>query len=133
MLRQNKRLTEKQIDQLGADIVKSYAPDAETIAQVTASPFLFSRIKANIAAETRAREESGSVWLSLFNGLRLALPAFALLAVFALGGAFLLGNQTATAPSANNAAASNNSLDSLLYDNNEDLFSLEYGPTEVKH
>ncbi|HWS87851.1 MAG TPA: hypothetical protein VN282_12850 [Pyrinomonadaceae bacterium] len=56
-------------------------PEAEAAA---ASPFLYARVRARIEEERRRREE-GEGWLALFRVAWRAVPAMALVAVFALG------------------------------------------------
>lgn len=127
MLRKSTPITDEQVDRIAAEIIRAFSAEEETVADAAASPFLFSRIKANIAAQERANSEAGNIWLGLFKGLRRAVPVFALLAVFTIGGALLADNQTPLP-----TASSGNSLDSLLYDSSDELFVSEFALTEGK-
>ncbi len=123
MLLQTKNLTDEQLDKLSAEITRAWAVDETEIEQTAASPFLFRRIQAHIAAEENSRAQEGNIWLVLSRGLRRALPAFVLVAAFAIGGAYYVGSTVLS--TANTAPSS--TLDSLFYDGNDELFALNEG------
>jgi anti-sigma-K factor RskA len=123
MLQQKTPLNTEQLDQLGAEIVEAFSADAEEIEQMAASPFMFRRIQARIAAEERRRAEPGSLWFALFKGLRLALPAFALVAAFTIGGALFATSEAENAPAAVAGSTTGNTLDTLFFDGGDELAS----------
>jgi hypothetical protein len=79
--RKNKReATAERLDRVGREILRAAA--SEEAEQVAASPFLYTRIRARIAAE-RERREEGERWLAVLGVVWRAVPAMALVAVFA--------------------------------------------------
>ena len=54
----------EDLDLIGKVILRSAAAQEEDVEAAASSPFLFTRVRAAIAAEQRLQEESGS-WLSL--------------------------------------------------------------------
>ena len=72
----------EDLDLIGKVILRSAAAQDEDVEAAASSPFLFTRVRAAIAAEQRLQEESGS-WLSLILVARRAVPAMALVAILA--------------------------------------------------
>lgn len=72
----------EDLDRIGKVILRSAAAQEEEVEAAAASPFLFTRVRAAIADETRQREESGG-WLSMILVARRAIPAMALVATLA--------------------------------------------------
>ena len=72
----------EDLDLIGKVILRSAAAEEEDVEAAASSPFLFTRVRAAIAAEQRLQEESGS-WLSLILVARRAVPAMALVAILA--------------------------------------------------
>jgi hypothetical protein len=72
----------EDLDLIGKVILRSAAAQEEDAEAAASSPFLFTRVRAAIAAEQRLQEESGS-WLSLILVARRAVPAMALVATLA--------------------------------------------------
>ena len=72
----------EDLDLIGKVILRSAAAQEEDVEAAASSPFLFTRVRAAIAAEQRLQEESGS-WLSLILVARRAVPAMALVAILA--------------------------------------------------
>jgi len=62
-------------------IMRSAAAREEDTEAAASSPFLFTRVRAAIAAEQRLQEEGG--WLSMILVARRAVPAMALVAILA--------------------------------------------------
>ncbi len=83
---------DEQLDRLGREIVRTSAKNEMEAESAAASPFLYARVRARIAAE-RKRREAGENWLSLLTVARRAVPAMALSAVIAFG-VFLFGGNT---------------------------------------
>jgi len=76
------RQRNEDLDLIGKVILRSAAAEEEDVEAAASSPFLFTRVRAAIAAEQRLQEESGS-WLSLILVARRAVPAMALVAILA--------------------------------------------------
>jgi hypothetical protein len=72
----------EELDRVGKMIMRSAAAREEDTEAAASSPFLFTRVRAAIAAEQRLQEESGS-WLSMILVARRAVPAMALVATLA--------------------------------------------------
>ena len=76
------RQKNEDLDLIGKVILRSAAAREEDAEAAASSPFLFTRVRAAIAAEQGLQEESGS-WLSLILVARRAVPAMALVATLA--------------------------------------------------
>lgn len=72
----------EELDRLGKVVLRSAAAREEDTEAAASSPFLFTRVRAAIAAEQRLQEEAGS-WLSMILVARRAIPAMALVAILA--------------------------------------------------
>ena len=72
----------ERLDRAGRMVLRAAASDEAGTEAAAASPFLFTRVRAAIAAEQRRREET-SGWLSIFFVARQAVPAMALIALVA--------------------------------------------------
>jgi len=81
MLKANGRKSE-ELDRLGKVILRSAVAREEDVEAAATSPFLFTRIRAAIAADQRPEEETGG-WLSMILVARRAIPAMALVATLA--------------------------------------------------
>ena len=82
-------------NQLGQGLVRLSASNEAEAEVVSASPFLYARVRSRIAAE-RARREAGEGWLALIGVVWRAAPAMALMAVVAFA---LFWSARAVAPS----------------------------------
>ena len=72
------------LDRLGRRLVRASASSDAEAEAVAASPFLYTRLRARIAAE-RERLEEGERWLAMLGVVWRAVPAMALVALFAFG------------------------------------------------
>lgn len=81
MFKKNSQRNE-ELDRLGKVVLRSAAARDEETEAAASSPFLFTRVRAAIAAEQKLQEESGS-WLSMILVARRAVPAMALVATLA--------------------------------------------------
>jgi hypothetical protein len=72
----------ERLDRAGRMVLRAAAADEAGTDAAAASPFLFARVRAAIAAEQCLREET-SGWLSIFFVARQAVPAMALIALLA--------------------------------------------------
>lgn len=78
--RKNRDEAAQRLDRIGREILRAAGSDEAE--QVAASPFLYTRIRARIAAE-RERREEGERWLAVLGVWWRAVPAMVLVAVFA--------------------------------------------------
>lgn len=72
----------QELDSIGKVVLRSAAAREEDTEAAASSPFLFTRVRAAIAAEQRLQEEAGG-WLSMILVARRAVPAMALVAILA--------------------------------------------------
>lgn len=121
-MRRQTPLNDEQLQRLSAELTQAFAADETEIAQTADSPFLFRRIQAHIAAEENRRAAAGNSWLAMFFGLRRALPVFAVLAAFTIGGALFAGSGNANeTPTVAIAPASNASFDAMFIEGSDDV------------
>ena len=80
--KKKQREFEERLERLGLEVVRASAMNDAEAEEVAASPFLYRRVRASIAAE-RERREAGESWLTLLSLFWRSAPAMALLAVFA--------------------------------------------------
>jgi anti-sigma-K factor RskA len=73
---------EGRLDRLGRTVVRAAASNEGEAEAAASSPFLYARLRARIAAEAVRREE-GEGWLAVLGVVWRAVPAMALVAVFA--------------------------------------------------
>jgi hypothetical protein len=89
--------TDERLERIGRELLRASAANAEEAEAVAASPFLYARVRARIAAE-RARREEGESWLALLSVFWRSAPAMALVAVLAFA---LFWSAGANTPPAN--------------------------------
>ncbi|MCA1556933.1 MAG: hypothetical protein LC731_00135 [Acidobacteria bacterium] len=75
--------TSDNLDRLGQRIVRAAADNDEVGERAAASPFLYTRLRATINAERSGREERER-WRALFGVVWRAVPAMALVTLFAV-------------------------------------------------
>lgn len=85
----------ERLERLGREVVRAAASNDEEAAAVVGSPFLYTRVRARIAAE-RARRAEGESWFAVLGVAWRAVPALAL--VFAAALALLLTSAAPGAP-----------------------------------
>jgi hypothetical protein len=73
----------ERLDRLGRKIIRASADNQQALEEAAASPFLYGRLRARINAE-RVHREEGERWRAIFGVLWRAVPAMALVAVFAV-------------------------------------------------
>ncbi len=71
------------LDRLGQRIVRAAADNQAEAERAAASPFLYTRLRARINEE-RTRREERERWRALFSVVWRAVPAMALVALFAI-------------------------------------------------
>ena len=72
----------EELDRIGKIVLRSATAPEEDAEAAASSPFLFTRVRAAIAAEQQLQEEAGG-WLSMMLVARRAIPAMALVAILA--------------------------------------------------
>lgn len=90
---------DERFEELGREIIRASAANEEEAAAVASSPFLYTRVRARINAERERRDGTAEGWLALLTGFWRAIPAMAMVALFAFGlfWSTLSGTQTSTA------------------------------------
>lgn len=73
----------ERLDAFGREIVRAAASNEDEAERVAASPFLYTRVRARVAAE-RARLEEADDWRAALRVFRRAVPTVAVVAVLAL-------------------------------------------------
>jgi hypothetical protein len=72
-----------KLDAFGRELVRAAASNEDEAEGVAASPFLYTRVRARVAAE-RARLEESDDWRAALRVFRRAVPTLAVVAVLAL-------------------------------------------------
>ncbi|HEV7859901.1 MAG TPA: hypothetical protein VGO91_14890 [Pyrinomonadaceae bacterium] len=73
---------DERLDRLGREVLRASAANEDAADALDAQPFLYARVRSRIAAE-RERREEGERWLPLLGIVWRAVPAMAMVAVFA--------------------------------------------------
>jgi len=73
----------ERLDALGREIIRASAANEDDAEGVAASPFLYTRVRARVAAE-RARLEEPDDWRAALRVFRRAVPTVAVVAMLAL-------------------------------------------------
>jgi hypothetical protein len=94
---------DEQLDLLGREIIRASAANADEAETVASSPFLYARLRSRIASE-RAQREEGEGWLAMLGVVWRAIPAMALVAIFAFA-LFLSANFSALPSTGSNDEA----------------------------
>ena len=74
---------DEQLDRFGRAVVRASASNEQEAEAAASSPFLYARLRSRIAAE-RERREAVDSWLTVLGIVWRAVPATALVAIFAL-------------------------------------------------
>ena len=72
----------ERLDRVGRKIVRAAADNRLEAEAAASSPFLYTRLRARIKSD-RERSEEGERWRTLFGVVWRAVPAMALVAIFA--------------------------------------------------
>jgi hypothetical protein len=94
---QRNRGADERLDEIGREIIRASASNQAEGEDAAASPFLYARLRSRINAE-RARREEGESWLAMLGVAWRAIPAMAIVAIFAV--ALFLSASFGTRPSA---------------------------------
>ena len=81
--RERSKESVERLDAFGREIVRAAAANEDEAERVAASPFLYTRVRARVAAE-RARLEEADDWRAALRVFRRAVPAVAFVAMLAL-------------------------------------------------
>lgn len=73
----------ERLDAFGREIVRAAASNEDEAERAAASPFLYARVRARVAAE-RARLEEADDWRAALRVFRRAVPTVAVVAMLAL-------------------------------------------------
>ena len=76
------RERDERLNQVGRAVLRASASNEREAEEAAASPFLYGRVRARIRAE-RERREEGESWFQLLGVVWRAVPAMALVAIFA--------------------------------------------------
>jgi hypothetical protein len=123
--KKNNQGRDEQLDRVGREIVRASAANAEEAERVAASPFLYARLRSRIASE-RAQREEGEGWLAMLGVVWRAIPAMALIAIFAFA-LFLSANFSALPSTGSNDEAllgtNDAGIESVVFADNRTLSS----------
>jgi hypothetical protein len=73
----------ERLDRIGREIVRASASNEAEGEKVAATPFLYARLRSRINSE-RERREAGESWLAMLGVAWRAVPAMAIVAIFAV-------------------------------------------------
>jgi hypothetical protein len=76
------RSSDERLDQLGRDIIRVSASNETEAEEAAVAPFLYTRLRSRINSE-RERRRDGEGWLAMLGVAWRAVPAMALVAIFA--------------------------------------------------
>lgn len=93
---QRNRGSDEHLDQLGREIIRVSASNETEAEEAAAAPFLYARLRSRIQSE-RERRRDGEGWLAMLGVAWRAVPAMALVAIFAF--ALFLSANFGTRPS----------------------------------
>jgi hypothetical protein len=77
------REMDERLDALGRGLVRASAANEEEADAVASSPFLYTRLRARINVERERLDGAAESWLAMLLGFWRAIPAMALVAIFA--------------------------------------------------
>ncbi len=80
--KKKERGLDERLDRVGREIVRASAMNEPEAEAASTSPFLYARVRARINSE-RERREAGESWLAMLGVVWRAVPAMALVAIFA--------------------------------------------------
>jgi hypothetical protein len=77
------RALDEHLDLIGRDVIRASASNETEAEAAATSPFLYTRLRSRINAEREQREE-GERWYTMLRIAWRAVPAMALVAIFAV-------------------------------------------------
>lgn len=87
--RRKDELNDEMLKRFSDELLRAFEAGEAEISTAAASPFLYRRIRARIEAEERRSREQRGAWLSLFAGVKHAIPVVAAFAVVAVASLML--------------------------------------------
>jgi hypothetical protein len=93
----------ERLDRIGREIVRASAANEAEANDVASSPYLYTRLRARIAAE-RERREGAQRWIALFALMRRAAAVMSLVAVISLSLFLFVKTKTESSRGFNDAA-----------------------------
>jgi hypothetical protein len=116
---------DEHLDRFGREIVRASAANRDEAESVATSPFLYTRLRSRIASE-RAQREEGEGWLAMLGVVWRAIPAMALVTIFAFA-LFLSANFSALPSSGSTdealLGANDAGIESVVFADNRTLSS----------
>lgn len=79
--RSTNHIDDEKLHRVGEELLRAFDATEAEINAAAASPFLYRRVRARIAAEERRRSEERSRWFALLATARHAIPALAIIAI----------------------------------------------------
>ena len=122
------RGSDERLDRIGREIIRASASNEAEGENAAVTPFLYARLRSRINAE-RERREAGESWLAMLGVAWRAVPAMAMVAIFAFA-LFLsasFGTRPAGGASVDDAllGASDAGVESVVFADNRPLSSDE--------
>ncbi len=87
-------ITDKELNRFSNEVFDALQVGESEINATAQSPFLLRRIQVRIEAEVRRRAEANNPWQLWLLTFKQAVPAMALLALFAVGSFWALNDKT---------------------------------------
>ncbi|PYS49587.1 MAG: hypothetical protein DMF68_09555 [Acidobacteria bacterium] len=81
--KKSSRKSDEHLDLLGQEIIRASASNEEEAERAATSPFSYARLRSRLSEETERREE-GERWFTMLKVVWRAVPAMALVAIFAI-------------------------------------------------
>src|SRR5215210_4980462 len=81
--KKNSRSSDEHLDRIGRELVRASAANTEEAETVAAAPFLYARLRSRIKEEQEQRE-AGESWVAMLGVIWRAIPAMAMVAIFAV-------------------------------------------------
>ena len=97
-------ITDEQLNRFSNEVFDALHVSESEINVTAQSPFLLRRIQVRIEAEARRRAEANNPWQLWLLTFKQAVPAMALLALFAVGSLWALNDTNSNAPENDSAA-----------------------------
>jgi hypothetical protein len=91
-------ITDEQLNRFSNEVFDALHVSEKEINATAQSPFLLRRIQVRIEAEARRRAEANNPWQLWLLTFKQAVPAMALLALFAVGSFWALNDTNNAAP-----------------------------------
>ena len=97
MINKTQRELNKRLDRIGIELVRASSMTRAEAEDAASSPWLFTRLRARVAAEGE-RHEAGERWSTILTVIRHAVPVMGLATVVAFGSFLLAGSNGSQPP-----------------------------------